>query len=943
MNNKQAEHRNRYSRYSTGGRDQGPRYRRPADGGAYRAPYNRQEGRIPAPGNREPSGKQPGKNRKKKQRKRGAGRIISGIFKWIFIMLLLVFLVGGISAGIIIHAYISGAPELTALSVAPGESASYICDADGKKVQKLTLPEANRDIVLISQIPTDLQHAFVAIEDSRFYRHNGIDVPGIIRAAFNGLRSGSFSEGASTITQQLIKNTVFTNWTKETTFRQRLKRKVQEQYLAVELEKIMTKQQILEDYLNTINLGAGCYGVQAAAYRYFGKDVSELTLSEDAVIAAIPQNPTRFNPITNPEENSKRRQTVLNYMQAQGYISDQEYKEALADNVYARIQSNEDSRDVSASIYTFYQDALIDQVIQDLQDQKGYTDKQAYKAVYAGGLRIFSAQDASLQQICDEEFKNPANFPAETMYGIDYALSIESADGEVTHYGNEDLRAWLRQNVDPSFNMMFTTEQEAQDAAAAFRAAHEKEEDTFLGERITVTPQPQASVVILDQATGYVKAIVGGRGQKEASLTLNRATYTTRQPGSTFKVLTAFAPAINQCGDTLATVYDNGDYYYENGMKVSNWDVSDYGGTATVHEAIVRSINVVAVECITKITPKVGYDYARAFGISTLTDHYESGGQVLSDVVQPLALGGITKGVSNLELCGAYACIANEGIYMRPLFYTKVTDHEGNVILDMTQPAPRSVLKSSTASLLTRAMQDVITDEKGTAHKEISLGSMPVAGKTGTTSDYRDIWFAGYTPYYTCCVWGGYDNNDCLPDNETGHNYSKVLWNSIMRRVHEALPLRQFPFSGDIIKVAICRQTGDAADLHCTDTYDEWFALGTQPTFYCKVHGSGTQVSSTATNVPDIVVVPGGPGSSGTPPTPPPAVQPGTPGAAGNQQDDSPFPITISDSWGNGSQDQQPPGDLQDLPVEDQNTWTGQNEPGGGTDMQNVPDIVILN
>ena len=529
-------------------------------------------------------------------------------------------------------------------------------------------------------------------------------------------------------------------------------------------------------------------------------------------------------------------------MLEQKFITRSAYEEALADDVYTRIQSNEDTADTSSSVYTFYQDALIDQVIEDLMEKKGYTYKQAFKAVYTGGLRITSAQDAAIQAICDEEFANKANFPENAGFGIDYALSVEHAAGDVTHYGSNDLLKWKRQS-DPSFNLLFSTRKKAKKAAKQFREYIVAQDDKVLGERITITPQPQASVVVMDQSTGFVKAIVGGRGKKEASLTLNRATYTTRQPGSTFKILTAFAPALDMKGQTLATTYKNEKYAYSDGTPVSNWDLNDYSGTATIRDAIIRSINVVAVECITQITPQLGYDYAKAFGITSLVDKYVSGNQVLSDIVQPLALGGITKGVTNLELCGAYACIANQGKYIRPKFYTKVTDASGNVILDVSQTITRTVLRSSTAALLTDAMQDVITDERGTAHGYIDLGAMPAAGKTGTTSDYRDIWFVGYTPYYTCCVWGGYDNNDCLPDSEEGHAYSKTLWNSIMKRIHKDLSVKTFPYSGDTVRVSICRTTGMAATDRCTSSYEELFAIGTQPNTWCSVHGTGGYVN----------------------------------------------------------------------------------------------------
>ena len=785
---------------------------------------------------------QAGNEKKKTKKKHGTFRRVLRICLLVFLLL---FLLTGTIGAVMIHRIVQSAPSLDAMAVSPAQSATYICGPDGARQQKLTLPEANRDLVTIDRIPADLQHAFVAIEDSRFYRHHGIDPQGIIRAVWIGITTRNFSEGASTITQQLLKNSIFTDWTTERSFTQRLRRKIQEQYLALKLEKILDKDQILEDYLNTINLGAGCYGVQAAAFRYFGKDVSDLTLSESAVIAGITQNPTRYNPITNPQYNAQKRQTVLAYMLSQGYISETDMQNALADNVYERIQSNEDHQDLSSSIYTFYQDALIDQVINDLMNEKGYTYKQAYKAVYTGGLRIYSAQDDQIQQICDDVFADDSYFPAQIRYGIDYALSVEGEDGEVTHYGNNSLREWIRSTSDSSFDLMFNTSGEAKNAAESFKAHIMTSGGKLLGERVTVTPQPQASVVVLDQHTGQVKAIIGGRGSKDASLTLNRATYTTRQPGSTFKILTAYAPALNEDGQTLATLYPGGPCTYSDGTKVSNWDLDESDQELTIREAIVRSVNTTAVRCISKITPRLGYDYARAFGITTLVDQYEDGGAVLSDIVEPLALGGITKGVTNLELCGAYACIANSGKYIQPRFYTKVTDAKGELILDHEQPAERTVLKESTAYELTDAMRDVICDENGTAHEEIDLGTMPAAGKTGTTSDYRDIWFAGFTPYYTCCVWGGYDNNAILPDDGEkglGHTYDKVLWNEIMNRIHASLQIKPFKRPYTIQVLDLCKETKQVAAPGCPDTYTEVFELGSAPDTWCAKHGSGGHI-----------------------------------------------------------------------------------------------------
>ena len=795
---------------------------------------------------------------------------------------------------------IASAPDINTISVSPVESATYICDQEGSYLRKLTMAASNRDIVTLDQIPQTLQQATVAIEDARFYEHGGIDIRGILRAFWKGITRGSFSEGASTITQQLIKNSVFTEWTQENSFLDRFRRKVQEQYLAIQLEKQISKEEILEDYLNTINMGAGCYGVQAASRRYFGKDVSDLTLAESAVLAAIPQNPSGYNPILYPEANQKRQMVILQYMKEQGYISDQELTNALADDVYARIQTYEESYE-SDTAYTYYEDALIEQVTDVLINELGCTSDQAYQAVYSGGLRIYSAQDQGLQQICDEEFSNPANFPEGTQFGMDYALSVVDENNHVTHYGNEDLRKFVQENLEENFQLLCASQEEADGYADAFRAyilnsnsaepevfsdaidagASDESEDStasesnpphavsVLAERLSLSPQPQASLVLIDQQTGLVRAIVGGRGEKTASLTLNRATETTRQPGSTFKILTAYAPALEAYGQTLATLYENEPYKYENGVPVSNWDITDYSGAETIRDAIIRSINVIAVKCITEITPQAGFDFARRFGISTLHETYETATGTSSDVIQPLALGGITEGVTNLELCNAYTAIANGGVYHTPKFFTKIEDRQGNVIFSYTDTTnstadtlnasqdnvPESassaseynesglpfdntrILTESTAFLLTDAMKDVVSSPSGTAYGSIRAAGQPVAGKTGTTSNYKDIWFVGYTPYYTCCVWGGYDNNQDLPSGSGYHSYSKTLWTAVMNRIHADLPAADFTQPDSVTKVTLCSSSHLLVkEDACPEIYTEYFAIGTEPEETCPLH-----------------------------------------------------------------------------------------------------------
>lgn len=462
-----------------------------------------------------------------------------------FISLFLMCFFIGIGA---VKGIIDDAPDIENVNIVPSGYATFIYDADGNQLQKLTAPTSNRMSVSLDKIPEELQHAVVAVEDERFYEHNGIDIQGIIRAFFVGVSNGfKFTEGASTITQQLLKNNVFTNWTQESTLVEKFKRKFQEQYLAIQLEKeIQDKEVILENYLNTINLGAGTYGVQAASQKYFNKNVQELSLSECTVLAGITKNPSKYNPITHPEWNAKRREEVLKHMVEQGYISEAQKQECLVDDVYTRIAiAQAEKKEEENKVYSYFIDELTEQVVQDLQDKKGYTEAQAYQALYSGGLRIFTTQDPAIQQICDEEYQNPANFPSKIEYGIDWALTITKADGTTENHSKEMLANYFKE-TDETFDLLFSSEEEAQNHIDAYKAHVIAAGDTIVAERCTFTPEPQSSITIIDQHTGYVKAIVGGRGEKTASLTLNRATNTTEQPGSTFKIVSTYAPALDQ-------------------------------------------------------------------------------------------------------------------------------------------------------------------------------------------------------------------------------------------------------------------------------------------------------------------------------------------------------------------------------------------------------------
>lgn len=731
---------------------------------------------------------------------------------------------------------IDTSPEITNIDVSPSGFSTFIYDSEGKQTAKLVATDANRIPVTIDQIPLDLQHAFVAIEDERFYIHNGIDIKGILRAGVEAIRTKfGTAQGASTITQQLLKNNVFKNWTEENSMVDKITRKIQEQYLAIELEKVMDKDKILENYLNTINLGQNTLGVQAASLRYFNKDVSELTVSECAVIAAITQNPSRYNPITHPEKNAERRGKVLRDMRDQGYITEAQYDAAVADDVYSRIQSYNAVVDEN-NVNSYFDDAVTEAVYNDLLEA-GYDDQQAYTLLYTGGLSIFSTQDPKIQGIADEIYSNEENYPKGTKWYLRYALSIQKANGDVENHSSEMYKKYFKE-TNSTFNMLYTSQEAAYEAIEEYKNAVMSDGDEEIAETINLTPQPQVSMTIADQHTGYVLAMIGGRGQKTASRTLNRATSTTRQPGSTFKVLSTFAPALDSAGLSLATVQNDAPFTYEDGRPVSNWYSTGYRGIQTLRLGITNSLNIVTVKTLTQITPQLGFDYLLKFGFTTLETGRVVNGKVYSDIQQALALGGITNGVTNLELNAAYACIANGGTYIKPKLYTKVVDHSGKVILDNTVPETRQVLKPTTAWLLISAMKDVVTSGTG---GRCRLDNVTVAGKTGTTSDNKDVWFAGITPYYTCTTWTGYDNNEKMNDEE--HNFAKVMWKYFMSAVSEGQENKEImQIPSGITTVTVCSRSGKLpiAGLCDATLSSDYFDEENVPTTSCDVHYAGT-------------------------------------------------------------------------------------------------------
>lgn len=759
-------------------------------------------------------------------------KLITLFYELMFVAIFAVAICAGSLAYGAYEGILASSPSIEEIDAAPTGYLSTILDSKGNTTATLVASGSNRVYVTIDEIPSHLQNAFIAIEDSRFREHNGIDMKGIVRAGLKGIAAGfHFSEGASTITQQLLKNNVFTTWTAEKSQADRFKRKIQEQYLALQLEKVESKDWILENYLNTVNLGQNSLGVQSASRRYFGKDVSELTLSESAVIAGITKNPAGYNPITHPDKNADRRKKVLGDMKKQGMITQKQYKKAMADDVYSRIQKVNAKQQDKSSIHSYFDDALTEQVIQDLMEVLGCSQTEAYKRLYNTGLTIYSTQDPDIQAICDEEANNLQNYPSSPKISFSMTLTVQKKNGEFEYYDEQTMLAYY-QSANKNFTINFASKEEADAAIEKYKKDIMKKGDSVPenGQTVTYTVQPQAALTVIDQKTGEVKAMVGGRGEKTANRTLNRATDSVRQPGSTFKVLAAFAPAIDTGQMTIASVEDDAPFTYSNGTPLRNYD-NRYRGFTSIREAITYSINVVTVKTLADIGVDTGYKYlVKKFGFTTLSDQ---------DRTEALALGGITHGVKNLELTAAYAAIANKGVYIKPRLYTKIIDHDGNVLID-NQPKKKRAIKKTTAWLLTNAMQDVMTVGTG---KLANFEGMALAGKSGTTTKDKDALFAGYSPYYSCVVWGGYDDNSS--QEGSGVSYPKMIWKGVMSRIHAGLEYKEFKMPSDIVTAEVCKKSGMPIKQGiCTGdprggmAVTEYFAQGTVPEEECVHHAA---------------------------------------------------------------------------------------------------------
>ncbi len=697
-----------------------------------------------------------------------AKRILKGILKAFGTFLLTCVLAGLVFVcifAVYVKTYLQSQIDFSMEDIALDQtSVIYYWDDDTgsyQELQKLYASE-NRTLVSYEKIPSNLKFATVAIEDKRFYEHKGVDWLRTIKASVNLFLGGDSSYGASTITQQLVKNLT---GKEEVTVR----RKLVEIFTALELEKKYTKDDILEKYLNTIYLGEGCYGVQSAAQHYYGKSVSELTLAECASLISITNNPSIYDPYTRPEKNRERQLLVLGEMLDQGYIDQSEYDQAVAQEMLFQMSSDEDEQLSASSYYSYFVDQVVYDVTADLMAQTGYSYDQAYELLTTGGYKIYCTIDLDVQEKVDQIYTDLTNVP-------------ETASSQ----------------------------------------------------------QLQSAIVIIDNESGDVVALAGGVGKKEGSLVLNRATQSKLSPGSTIKPVSVYAPALETGLITPATVYDDTPYSFTDKSSWPKNQDATYRGLVSVDRAMSLSLNTVAVKIVDQLTPEYCYDFAKyKMGLSGLVDNYTSNGQSFSDAeLSPMAMGSLTVGVTVQDMAAAYATFPNGGTYREARTYTKVTDNDGDIILDNTQTTS-SAMSETSAWYITYMLEHVVTSGTGTAAQ---LDGMHVAGKTGTTTSDYDRWFAGYTPYYTGVVWCGYDEPEEVKLTNSSTNPAVSLWKQVMQLVHEGKADREFTQPSDIVNCTVCMDSGllatDAceADPRGSRVVQVKLSIHDVPTTYCDVH-----------------------------------------------------------------------------------------------------------
>ncbi|MBF8983965.1 PBP1A family penicillin-binding protein [Lutibacter sp. B2] len=861
----------------------------------------------------ENSEREPRRSNKKPKKKK-----VSFVRLFILITLIGTFIVGGAAFGIIFAIVKSADPvDFSQMGTLLNEN-SFILDQDGNLIEKIR-SDSLRTIVKYDDIPENVRDAFIAIEDQDFMSHRGINPKRIIKALFEDIKAGSAVQGASTITQQLVKNLYLSN-------EKTAERKIKEAYYAIQMDQELTKEQILEAYLNTAYLGAGAKGVQGAAYAYFSKDIKDLDLAESALIAGITKNPSKYSPlktlkkedvdltihfilddddeiytIVYDERYKERQQLVLQIMKNENKITQEEYEQALKEDIKTHLKPG---LNTDSGISSFFADKVKQDVIESLMKELDKTEEEAIDMLYNQGLRIYSTIDVNMQKIVEEAYRNNKNFPSlvtrknnsgdiistsnsillykyENLINKSDSLIIPKSNYSYDPYGNLVLHNKKRLKFSPIYENETLKDIRIQ-LKDAYTQNEKKEYLILKGGNLSIPAQyknydnnknviiskeflstnpnflttdsngnmliskghysissksaiqPQSAMVIMDPHTGEIKALVGGRNVTGKKL-YNRAT-NPRQPGSAIKPIGVYAPAIDN-GWTAATVVDDVPHYNASGhLWPKNWYSNpSYWGLSTIRQGLKSSMNVMAVKVCEQIGINTSIDYLKKMGITTIVES----GRTTDKNTAAVALGGMTKGISPLELTAAYASLANEGVYIKPKSFTKITDSEGTVILE-NKSNKNIVVSPQVAFIMTDMLKSVVTDGTATKAKlDVSNSSIPVAGKTGTTSNNYDAWFVGYTPYYVGAVWVG---NDIQIKLSQGSSVSAKLWKTVMADVHKNLPPKKFVKPSGIISVSVDTVSGklpttfSSRDPRGSTVRSEYFIKGTAPTKYDDVH-----------------------------------------------------------------------------------------------------------
>lgn len=706
------------------------------------------------------------KIKKKKSKIRKAIKII------ILILLLAIVIVAGIAVGKVYEIFKSAKLDMEQIAIKYENS--IVKDRDGNTIAELTGDE-NRKVITISEMSEYLPKAFVAIEDERFYDHEGVDIKRTASATFKYALSkvgiGSASYGGSTITQQLIKNLTEED---ERTASRKIKEMARAYYLEQELK---SKDRILELYLNLIFLGDNASGVEVASNYYFSKNAKDLSLIESAFLAGINDGPNYYEPFSDDDADVKRIKNRVKVVVDKMYelgrdypghragITKEEYDAALKELDETGLVFQR-GRIVNNS-YTYHTEAAINQVKADLRKlHPDWTEEYTDYYVKSGGLTIYTTQNTYMQELMQAEVQKDA-------YKV-YSKKTKDADGNYV--------------------------------------------------------LAQTAMVLMDHKTGQVLATVGGIGEKTSVFGQNRATQTTRSTGSSIKPLAVVAPGIDKGLITAATVFDDISYSTGQYAGFKNYGYA-YKGLTTVRYAIAASQNIPMLKGINAIGIQTSMDFLKSVGISTLDDE--------KDAQMTLTLGGMTNGVSPLEMAGAYSAIANDGVYIEPSFYTKVVDSDGKEVL-VKHPETRTVMSSAAAYIVKEVMVEVVRSGAG---GYTAIPGISVAAKTGTSQDDADRWYCGFTPYYTAATWFGFDYGQETVVYAAG-NPSGRIWDGVMEQIHQGLPAAKFSDTrpNGVTQVAVCKCSGllptDACqnDPRGSQVYTEFFVKGTEPTQRCTAH-----------------------------------------------------------------------------------------------------------